>query len=103
MMGGGPPFLIAGGWADTGGHAVVAGWRPPGSLGGCGSCRRSLDPPTQAGHFPAAADELVDQLVDLAEVVRHLAERLQGGPEPSAERAEDLGGVLADADAPGGV
>ena len=45
----------------------------------------------------------VDQLVDLAEVVRHLAERLQGGLKAAGERVQDLGGVLADADALFGV
>jgi hypothetical protein len=46
---------------------------------------------------------LVDQLVDLTQVVRHLAERVQAGLEPPGQQVQDAGGVLAQADAPGSV
>ena len=70
-------------------------------LGGNGGL--PCDPPAEVGHLPAAADERVDELVNLAEVVRHLAERLQGGLKPAGERVQDLARVLADTDAPFGV
>src|ERR1022692_2578281 len=60
--------------------------------------RGAGDPPAGLRHLAAARDEGVDQLVALAEVLGHLADTGESGPEPFGERLQDLPGVLADGD-----
>jgi hypothetical protein len=59
------------------------------------ACRLPFDPPGVDGQLAALADERIDQLVDLAEVLGDLPQVAERCPEPSGERVEDPGCGLA--------